>query len=62
MHAVVLLISLVSTVVAAGLMSQAAPKRGRRTAPWVILTVLIGWLAFIPLFIAPKKTPTSQAA
>jgi hypothetical protein len=62
MQSAFLLISLVSTIVAAGVMSQAAPKRGRRAAPWVVLTVVIGWLAFIPLFIAPKKNSVGQVA
>lgn len=62
MHSATLLISILSTVLSAGLMTQLAPKRGRRVLPWVLLTVLIGWFAFIPLYLAPKKAPAPRLA
>ena len=56
MQAALSLLGLVSSILAVVVMTRVAPKRGRRAWPWAILAVCFGWLAFIPLFIAPNRS------
>ena len=48
-------IGLLNTLLACVVITNVAPKRGRRPWPWIVLAFFVGVLSLIPLYLLPQR-------